>query len=109
MKGKIAFMKWTIGLLSFGLLLLIFWALLDGNFFLEGGQLLRSKWGLVALADLYLGFFLFSLFIFWIEEKRVTAAIVTALLFVLGNWVAGIWLVYRFPLLRIRLKKMEVK
>lgn len=56
---------------------------------------LREPWGLVTLADFYLGVLVFSLVIFHFETARAQAALWTLALALLGNPVAVLWLLLR--------------
>jgi hypothetical protein len=62
-----------------------------GDFFGEGGQLVRMPWGIVSLVDLYVGFTLFSAWIFYREPSKVRAGIWTAGVMVLGFWAASLY------------------
>ena len=98
-------MRWIILLLALAFTGLIGWAFTTGDFFAEGAQLTELAWGVVTLADLYLGFFLFAVFIFWAERSLLTSSILTVLLMTLGNGVAAIWLVVRFKTIKDRLRQ----
>jgi hypothetical protein len=52
-----------------------------------------NPWGLVGLADLYLGFILFAAVIAGFEPRRAVAVAWIIGLFVLGNLVSAVWLV----------------
>ena len=75
---------------------LVVWAIAQGG----GGEalnfLLTEPWGLVTLADLYLGFVLISVVIFIVEEDKRIAALFILPLFLLGNIVSAVWLAWRF-------------
>lgn len=69
-------MKTTIVVSALGLLsmvLVLGYGFIYGDFFKDGGVILSNPWGIVSLVDLYVGFFLFVLFIFhkrkhWLER-----------------------------------------
>lgn len=52
-----------------------------------------SIWGWVTLLDLYLGFFIFSAIIFYVESSKLSALVWSALLMLLGNPVAVVYFV----------------
>lgn len=94
-------MKNLIG--SFGLLLLglILWAIIAGDFGAAGEFLLGKPWGIVTMADLYLGFFLSAVVIFYAEPDKKTALVWLLPIFILGNVVTALWFVLRgLPRLR---------
>jgi hypothetical protein len=62
-----------------------------GNFGGEGSQLIRMPWGIVSLVDLYVGFALFSAWIVYREESRLTAVIWAILMMVLGFWAGSLY------------------
>lgn len=88
--------------LAFGAL--IVWAVTAGDFSAAGAWLTSDPWGMVTLADLYLGF-VFLAAIIWIAERNKAIALVFILpLPFLGNVWAGIWVVWRLGLLARRLQ-----
>lgn len=62
-----------------------------GDFGTEGSQLLAMPWGIVSLVDLYVGFSLFSLWIFHREQSWFGAIIWVALLLVLGFFIGSLY------------------
>ena len=62
-----------------------------GDFFGEGGQLLAMPWGIVSLVDLYTGFTLFSLWIFYREEKPLTAILWIIAMMTLGFFSGALY------------------
>ncbi|MEO1746319.1 MAG: DUF1475 family protein [Pseudomonadota bacterium] len=81
----------------------IIWAVIVGDFWEEGGWLTSNPWGIVSLADLYLGFLLSAVVIAF-AERRWTAAMWIAPIPFLGNVWVVIWFVLRLPMLRERLR-----
>lgn len=92
----------AVGALALGIL--IWLAIINGNFGAAGGWLTSDPWGQVTLFDLYLGFFFLALIIAFFEETWWHAAIWIAPLPFLGNIWAAIWLVRTLPELARRLK-----
>ncbi len=62
-----------------------------GDFFGEGGQLVRMPWGIVSLVDLYVGFTLFSAWIVYREPSKVRAGIWIVLVMTMGFWAASLY------------------
>jgi predicted small integral membrane protein len=62
-----------------------------GNFAEEGGQLLSMPWGIVSLVDLYVGFILFTGWIFYREKSLARSIIWAVLMMVLGFWTASLY------------------
>ena len=56
-----------------------------GDFFGEGGQLVRMPWGIVSLVDLYTGFILVSAWMWFRERHWWSAALWTVAMMTLGN------------------------
>ena len=79
------------GLIAMTLALL--YGFMFGDFFKDGAQLLSNPWGVVSIVDLYVGFALFSGWIFYREKSRIKAVAWTILLLTLGFWAASLYLV----------------
>ncbi len=84
----------------------IFWAMgADGR---PLGEVVRAMladpWSVVALTDLYIGFFTAAVVIFLFERSPVVAFIWAAPIFVLGNVVTALWFILRLPELARRLR-----
>ena len=67
------------------------YAFAAGDFGTEGSQLLAMPWGIVSLVDLYVGFSLFSLWIFYREPNMLIAIVWVALLLVLGFFIGSLY------------------
>ncbi len=87
MRAAIAF----AGLGAAAMFALIFRAIAVGNFADEGGVLLALIWGKVTLADLYVGFTLFSSWVLYREGRAARAACFVALVMTLGNAFAALY------------------
>jgi hypothetical protein len=70
---------------------LITYASVAGRFSPEGGALFALAWGKVTLADLYIGFALFSGWVIFREGSRVQALVCVALVMTLGNAFAALY------------------
>lgn len=66
-------------------------AIAAGAFWEEGGVLLALLWGKVTLADLYVGFTLFSGWLLFREASAWRAAIMVALVMTLGNAFSALY------------------
>ena len=72
--------------------------------FAEGGSvvplleiMLAEPWGVVTLADLYLGFVLAAGIILVLEPSRMTGLVWAVAVVVLGNIITAAWIVFRLP------------
>lgn len=70
----------------------IIYALVEGSFWEEGAVILSIPWGVVALVDLYIGFLLFSFFVFATERRVGRACLWVLFLMVFGNMIAAFYL-----------------
>jgi hypothetical protein len=98
-------LTWRVvfGALGVGFAALIVWASMNANFGESFSAIATDPWGIVSLVDLYLGFLIFAVFVFLVDGARPASFTwVIALLF-LGNVLAVIWLVLRWPVLVERL------
>jgi hypothetical protein len=69
---------------------------INGDFFVDGGKLLSNPWGVMSLIDLYVGFTIFSMWIFFREISTVKAIIWTVLMMILGFFTASLYLIIVF-------------
>lgn len=70
---------------SASMIALIVRAVVVGSFWHEGGLLFAVPWGIVTLADLYVGFALFSGWVIFREKSTPLALASVALAMTLGN------------------------
>jgi uncharacterized membrane protein len=71
--------------------LTLIYGFIIGDFFKEGSILFSMAWGKVSLIDVYIGFFLFSVWVIYREEKWVTAVLWILLIMVLGNFITCLY------------------
>lgn len=64
---------------------------MNGSFFDDGSILLNNPWGIVSMVDLYVGFILFSMWMYFREAKPVVAVIWIVLIMVLGFFVGALY------------------
>jgi len=88
---KFAYLLALIGLLAMTSILL--YGFIIGDFTGEGGMLLSMPWGIVSMVDLYVGFVLFSGWIWFRETSIWRAAIWTLLMMVLGFWAGSLYVI----------------
>jgi hypothetical protein len=62
-----------------------------GDFQAEGRELLSMPWGIVSVVDLYVGFTLFSAWIFYREGSRAYAALWILSVMILGFFTASLY------------------
>ena len=95
----------SIAIMALGLAGLIVVAVADGSFSEAGRWLTSEPWGLVTLADLYLGFVLAAIVIWLCEARPLTALVWILPIPVLGNVWTVLWFLIRLPHLRERLAR----
>jgi hypothetical protein len=105
-------LRLLIAVLGVALLGAIFWAsmnsgALHGSIFDQGGVMLTLPWGVVTLADLYVGFAFMAIVILIAERSWVWGTLWALPLFVLGNVWAAVWLLVRLPRLAERLGRPD--
>ena len=71
--------------------LTLVYGFIAGDFFKEGSVLFSMAWGKVSLIDVYIGFFLFSGWVIYREEKRATAVLWILLIMILGNFITCLY------------------
>jgi hypothetical protein len=86
---KIAKLISLIGLLAMTVAILN--ALVNGNLAEEGAWIISHPWGVTSLVDLYVGFVLFSMWIVYREKSLAAKLIWVALMMLLGNWTASLY------------------
>lgn len=95
----------AIAMAALGFAALIFIAIADGSFTEAGSWLLSEPWGLVTLADLYLGFLLSAVVIWYFERRPLKALIWILPIPLLGNVWTALWFIIRLPHLRERMTR----
>lgn len=76
---------------------LILWAAGAGDFAGFGAVLLSDPWGVVTLADLYIGFLFAALIIWFSHDNKFVALLWIAPIAVLGNVWTGLWFAIHLP------------
>ncbi|MBK6963229.1 MAG: DUF1475 family protein [Bacteroidales bacterium] len=71
--------------------LTLLYGFIEGDFFKEGSLLFSMVWGKVSLIDVYIGFFLFSAWVLYREEKLMTSALWILSIMVLGNLITCLY------------------
>lgn len=83
--------KWIAGLGVLSMTVVLLYGFIVGDFFEDGGKIVGNPWGIVSLVDLYVGFFLFSLWIWYREEHLLNAIVWVALMMVLGFFTGSLY------------------
>lgn len=83
----------------------IIWGFADGRSVIPLlDVMLEQPWGIVTLADLYLGFVLFAGLIILLEPNRKAGIVWGLSIVLLGNFVTAAWIVFRLPHVLARLR-----
>lgn len=64
---------------------------LNGDFINDGKELLSNPWGIMSMIDLYVGFTLFSMWIFYREKNIIKSLVWSILMMVLGFFTACVY------------------
>jgi hypothetical protein len=64
---------------------------INGDFINDGKELLSNPWGIMSMIDLYVGFTLFSMWIFYREKNIVKSLVWSLLMMVLGFFTACVY------------------
>jgi hypothetical protein len=75
---------------------LIVWAVQTANFWASFAMISADPWGIVSLADLYLGFIIAGVVMALTERSWKVAPWIIAIFF-LGNVVTALWLAWKLP------------
>ncbi len=62
-----------------------------GDFFKEGSIIISIAWGHVSLIDVYIGFFLFSGWVLFREQKKHIAVVWVVVFMILGNFATCLY------------------
>ncbi len=73
------------------MLLTLLYGFIVGDFFREGSILISLAWGRVSLIDVYVGFFLFSGWVLYREERLSLALLWIVLIMLLGNFITSLY------------------
>ncbi len=97
-KGKYEMQALRILLTAIGVAFgaLIIWAIYTGDFSAAGTWLTTDAWGIVTLADLYFGFLLSAVVIYYFERGARAWFWIIPIPF-LGNVWTVIWFIWRLP------------
>lgn len=71
--------------------MVLFYGFTQGDFFEDGGELLKNPWGIVSLVDLYVGFTLFSLWVAFREKNIPVLILWIAAVMILGFFAASLY------------------
>ena len=68
---------------------------INGDFFVDGGELFANPWGIVSLVDLYVGFSLFAIWMYVKESNKLIAIVWIVLLMVLGFFTGALYVLIK--------------
>lgn len=86
---KVRIIAWISTLI---MVCMIIFSLLTGDFFEQGSILMGLVWGQMSLVDLYVGFALVYVWIFYKETKLIPRMIWAILLFVTGSLATALYI-----------------
>lgn len=92
--------RWLFFLAGLGFLLQIILATLAVSLFEQGPLITGLIWGRVTLVDLYLGFFIALILLWYLEPKRSYVLIFGIIFMFMGNWLLCWYLAWRWPHLK---------
>ncbi len=69
----------------------VLYATVAGQFSIDGPRLLQNPWGVATLIDIYVGFALFSCWVFWRETRLEKAALWIVLILIAGNIASTVY------------------
>jgi hypothetical protein len=75
--------------------LTLLYGFIAGDFFKEGSVLMSLAWGKVSLIDVYTGFFLFSGWVIFREEKWLNSVFWIIMIMILGNFITSLYVTIR--------------
>lgn len=71
--------------------LALFQGFSQGDFLKDGGMILKNPWGIVSMVDLYVGFILFSMWIYFREGNPVAAVVWIAAMMIFGFFAGSLY------------------
>ena len=86
---KVAKLISALGVLA--MTIALFNGFINGDFFSDGSLIMNNPWGIVSLVDLYVGFILFAMWIYFREEKLLTKLIWIILIMGLGFFIGSLY------------------
>ena len=90
----------VLALAGLAFLIQIILASLQISLFEQGPIITGLVWGQVTLVDLYLGFFVALILLWYLEPKRLYVIVFGVLFLFMGNWLLCWYLAWRWPHLR---------
>lgn len=69
---------------------------MNGDFFVDGGALLSNPWGVMSMIDLYVGFTLFSMWIYFREKSLIAKILWIVAMMILGFFTGALYILYAF-------------
>lgn len=87
-------MKSFLGLIASLFAIGVYWAMGEKPLFESGALLISDPWGIITLADLYIGFLLFIIFMFKTVPKKTYLCLWVPSLLLLGNLVSLVYIIF---------------
>lgn len=69
---------------------------INGDFFKDGSLLFENPWGVMSLIDLYVGFALFSMWIYFREKTALAKFVWIMAMMILGFFTGALYILYAF-------------
>lgn len=85
----IKILGWTC---LFAMFLALMYGFISGDFFDDGSKILSNPWGIVSLVDLYVGFTIFSIWIYVREKNNLIKLLWIIAMMIFGFFTASIYL-----------------
>lgn len=92
--------RWLLFIAGLGFLIQIILAILEVSLFAQGPIITGLVWGRVTLVDLYLGFFIALILLWFLEPKRSYVIVFGIIFMFMGNWLLCWYLAWRWPHLK---------
>ncbi len=73
------------------MLFTLMYGFIFGEFFKEGNTIMSIAWVKVSLIDVYIGFFLFSIWVLFREQNKYIAVIWVVIFMILGNFATCLY------------------
>lgn len=98
-------MKASLGMGAVLFLALVIWAAGESSFLDVHNLITKQAWFIVTLVDLYFGFFIMGIFIFWIEKSFFKFLLWLGGICILGNMLTAVYVLYRFNYIKTKLRE----
>jgi hypothetical protein len=69
----------------------LFFGFTKGDFFADGSIILNNPWGIVSMVDLYVGFTIFSMWVFFREKSKFISILWIIAIMILGFFAGALY------------------